>query len=326
MNKRVIILFPCVGRRVALAQAFRRAARRLGLRSVLVGTDVTEDCPALQCCDRQHLVKPVTHRDYPRQVSEIVRQEQADLLVPTVDLDLMIWARRRKQLADVGCTAVVSTPAVVRKCQDKRLMFTFFREHGFDTPLTWTPQEALDYRGLKFPCFLKSWDGHASLGNEVANDRGELRFYTRKVPNCIVQEFIKGQEHTVDVFVDFDGRVRCLVPRRRLAVRAGEVSKGVTIRHAAIMAQTKRLIETLRAGPGVITVQCFLTSDEQVKFIEVNPRFGGGAPLSIKAGADFPRWLLALWLGREPHIAPEQWREGLTMLRYDDAVWLQKPT
>jgi carbamoyl-phosphate synthase large subunit len=82
------------------------------------------------------------------------------------------------------------------------------------------------------------------------------------------------------------------------------------------------LVEKLGAGPGVITVQLILTADEQIKFIEINPRFGGGAPLAIKAGADFPRWILQQMLGKRSAIKFDGFKDNLVMLRYDAEVWL----
>lgn len=323
-KKKLVILFSCVGRRVSLLRSFRRACRAIGRDCVIIGTDTTENSAALQCCDRKYIVKPVTHRDYPGQITEIVKKEKADLLIPTIDLDLAIWARRRAALGRMGCTALISSSRVVKICQDKRLTYSFLKEHGFNTPHTVTAEEILQQKKLEFPYFLKPWDGHASRGSIAVKDREELGFFAKRIPNCIVQEFITGQEHTIDVLVDFDGKVRCVVPRRRIEVRDGEVSKGVTNKNPAIIHRSKELIEALGAGPGVITIQCFLTQEEHVIFIEINPRFGGGAPLSIKAGANFPLWILQLWLGLKPNIRMAGWRDGKVMLRYDEAVWYQK--
>jgi carbamoyl-phosphate synthase large subunit len=92
------------------------------------------------------------------------------------------------------------------------------------------------------------------------------------------------------------------------------------------MSETARLVETLGAGPGVITLQLFLIKkDDEVKFIEINPRFGGGAPLSIKAGANFPKWILQELLGQKPNIRFDGFKDGLIMLRYDSEVWLRNP-
>ena len=321
MTKKITILFPCIGRRVCLVRSFRRACARLGYQAVIVGADTSDTSPALHCCDRQFVVKPVADPGYARQMIDIVRREKIDLLIPTVDLDLLIWAQARARLARLGCNAVISRPEVVEICQDKRRMFRFLKKHGFDTPDTVTGTAARARKRHHFPYFLKPWDGHASRGNVVVNNAAELKFYSRRIPNCLVQEYISGQEFTVDVFVDFDQQVRSVVPRRRLEVRAGEVSKAQTVRHPGIIEQSRKLVETLGAGPGLISIQCFLTDHREIKFIEINPRFGGGVPLSIEAGADFPRWIIQLWLGRKPRIKPDGWRDGLMMLRYDDAVW-----
>jgi carbamoyl-phosphate synthase large subunit len=117
------------------------------------------------------------------------------------------------------------------------------------------------------------------------------------VPNAICQEFITGTEHTCDVYVDFNMKVRCVVPRKRIEVRAGEVSKGQVVKHHSIMSEAARLVETLGAGPGIITLQLFLTADNKVKFIEINPR----------------------------NIRFNGFRDNLIMLRYDSEVWLKNP-
>ncbi|OPZ97589.1 MAG: carbamoyl phosphate synthase-like protein [Planctomycetes bacterium ADurb.Bin412] len=324
MSKKFTILFPCVGRRVSLVRAFQQSCKRLGYQPRLIGSDKTEYSSALQCCNKKYVVTPVFQNGYAQEMMNIVRKERVDLLVPTVDLDLPVWAERREELADTGCTALISTPEVVQICQDKRQMFRFLREHGFRTPETYSVEEILKRKKHTFPYFLKPWDGHASRGNAVARDLEELKFYTRRIPNCMVQDFVDGQEYTVDVFVDFAGAVRCAVPRRRIETRAGEVSKGVTVKNPSLMQRCKELMEALGAGPGVITIQCFLTVKNQIEFIEINPRFGGGAPLSIQAGADFPYWILQFLTGHKPRISFDKWRDKLVMLRYDGAIWYQK--
>jgi carbamoyl-phosphate synthase large subunit len=117
-------------------------------------------------------------------------------------------------------------------------------------------------------------------------------------------------------------RVRCVVPRQRLEVRSGEVSKARIVKRPHFMKEAARLVELLGAGPGVITLQLFETARHEIKFIEINPRFGGGAPLSIKAGADFPRWILQELAGKRPRIGFDTFQDGMVMLRYDAEVWI----
>jgi len=321
----LIVLFTCIGRRVSLLNSFRRSAKELKINAKFLGTDTTELSSALQLCDKGLLVKPITHANYIKQLLTIAKTNKVKLLVPTVDLDLKLLARNKPKFAAMGCRVLVSTPDVVDICQDKRKTYRFLRKNGFDTPVTMSVQTALSKKKPHWPYFLKPWDGYASRGNAVVNNRKELLFFAKRIPNVICQEFIKGTEHTCDVYVDFSMKVRCVVPRKRIEVRAGEVSKGQVVKHPRIMSEAARLVEALVAGPGVITLQLFLTDDDKVKFIEINPRFGGGVPLSIKAGANSPKWILQELLGRKTNIRFDNFKDNLIMLRYDGEVWLENP-
>jgi carbamoyl-phosphate synthase large subunit len=323
---RVNVLFTCIGRRVSLLESFRRAARQLKLSASFFGTDTTELSSALQLCDKRFIVKPTTHPRYIAELLSIVKANKVTLLVPTVDLDLKSLSRNKAKFAALGCRVLVSEPDVIDICQDKRKTYKFLLQNNFESPATVSIQTAL--RNLTnrklvvskvepssivnsksetgFPLFLKPWDGSAGRGNAVVNSRRELLFYAKRIPNAICQEFVEGVEHTCDVYIDFDMKVRCVVPRRRIEIRAGEVSKSQVVRDPRIMTEAVRLVEKLGAGPGVVTLQLFITDDGKIKFIEINPRFGGGAPLSIKAGANFPAF-----------------QDGLIMLRYDSEVWLE---
>jgi len=318
------ILFSCIGRRVSLLKSFRSAAKQLKLNARFFGADQSTLSSALQLCDKGFVVRPVTDSRYVKELLAIVKANKVRLIVPTVDLDLKILARNKEKFSRLGCCVLVSSPRVVDICQDKRKTYRFLAAGGFDTPVTMSVRGLLSKRKFNGPYFVKPWDGYASRGNAVVKNRRELQFYHSKIPNAICQEYISGVEYTCDVYVDFGMKVRCVVPRKRIEVRAGEVSKGQVVKEPVIMNRAARLVETLAAGPGVITLQLFLTDDRQVKFIEINPRFGGGVPLSIKAGANFPKWILQELCGRRARIRFDGFKDGLLMLRYDGEVWVEK--
>ncbi len=324
MNKsRVNILFTCVGRRVALVESFRQAAEKLGVKSKIVGTDSDPLSPGLYVCDKRYVSLPIASRRYIPQLIDICRKHKIDILVPTIDTELKSLAMNKEKFADIGTFVLVSSPKVVTICQDKRQTYKFLCDNGFGSPWT-SVLEKVNKKKLTFPLFLKPWDGSASRGNAVAHTIEDVKYFGKRIPNCLVQEYLEGQEYTCDAYVDFDMKVRCVVPRKRIQVRAGEVSKAQTAKIDILMSQTKQLVETLGAGPGVITIQCFLTSKKQLKFIEINPRFGGGVPLSIQAGADFPKWIISELLGKKASIKFDGWKDGLYMLRYDQAIWCKQ--
>ncbi len=326
VSPKVVVLFTCIGRRVSLLRCFQEAARKLDLDVSFYGTDTSRLSPALQLCDGAFLVGATTHARYIDQLLHLVRTHAVSLLVPTVDLDLGVLARHKPDFERLGCRVLVSDPDVIDTCRDKRRTFGFLRKNGLGTPQTMSVRTALaaDRRGeLTWPCFVKRWDGSGGRDNAVVHDPTEMRLFARRIPNALCQEFVEGTEYTCDVYVDFAAKVRCVVPRRRIEVRAGEVSKAQVVKHAEVMGQAKKVIELLGAGPGVITLQLFVTKDGLLKFTEINPRFGGGAPLAIRAGADFPAWILQELTGRRPRIGFDDFVDGLTMLRYDTEVWLR---
>ena len=320
--KKVSIMFTCIGRRVSLLKSFRKAAGKIKVQSCIIGTDSSVFSSALELCDRKYVVHPVKHRGYLKQILEIVKSNKVDLLIPTVDLDLKLLADSKERFEKLGCCVLISQPGVIEIAQDKRKTYRFLAKHGFNTPDTVPLKKALAKPRISFPCFLKPWDGHASRGNATVHNRAELKVIGGRIPNCIVQDFIEGEEYTCDVFVDFDMKVRCVVPRKRIEVRSGEVSKGKVVKDSEIMRQSAKVVESLGAGPGVITIQLIKDKKGGLNFIEINPRFGGGVPLSIKAGADFPKWILQEFAGKKPKIAFDGFKDGLVMLRYDAEVWV----
>jgi len=315
--KPLSLLFCSAGRRVTLLQEFRRGAHDLGIRLVLHAADHNPLAPALQVADSAAIV-PSIGPGYIGSLLAYCRKNRIDAVIPLLDPELPLLSDARESFAAADTKVIISSPEVIRISMDKVLTTKFLVENGFRTPRILSEEEL---RKPSYPLFVKPRDGSSSVEARKIIDQQALDYYLYVRPELIVQEFVDGVEYTVDVFVDFDGMPRCAVPRRRHEVRSGEVSKGQAIQHAQIMQESCRLTEVLRGCLGMMTIQCFLTPEDEVVFIEINPRFGGGVPLSIRAGADSPRWILELLLGRQPSISMHRWTNDLFMLRFDQAFF-----
>jgi carbamoyl-phosphate synthase large subunit len=179
-----------------------------------------------------------------------------------------------------------------------------------------------DLKLWAFPLVVKPAGGSASQGVLKVHDVEGLRAASRH-GDFIVQTLASGREYTIDVLVNRDGKCVCAVPRKRIEVRGGEVTKGVTVRHAAMQTLATRIAEALPGAFGPMNVQVFLDSNnDELAVIEINTRFGGGYPLAWQAGANFPRWIIEEILGRPSTAMPDEWRDGLMMLRYFEAVYI----
>lgn len=316
-NKELRILLTSVGRRVELVQAFKRAAHTLGIRLKIVGADISDSAPALMFCDEAVIVPRISSPDYIPTLAEICKEMAVDALIPTIDTDLLLLAQQKQQLEAAGTTVFISAADKIAICRDKRLTSDYFISLGLHAPVA--VSDIKDYRG-GFPAFIKPVDGSSSIGADRADSMEQLRRYAAQLEQYVVQPFAEGTEYTVDIFCDTQGNPVYITPRIRLAVRAGEVLKTRIDNEKSIISEMRVLIEDFKpCGP--ITVQLIRNEKTGInQYIEINPRFGGGAPLSMHAGADAAEAMLRCLLGEKPELQLHAAAQGAVYSRFDQSV------
>lgn len=317
------VLLSAAGRRVALLHILQRSMDELGIAGSVIASDITLNCSAMQAAGRRLLVPPVRDPQCLSATLQIIRDEHILLIVPTIDTELPFYASHASQFAALGCRTNISSPQTIEIAYDKELTHDFLCRHGLPTVQQWNLTDALaNAQSLPYPLIIKPRHGSGSANLSPAINAQQLISRGHE-PDLLVQTIAPGREYTVDVFVDDRGICRCAVPRLRLETRGGEVSKGVTVRNRTVIQTARRVAEALPGARGVLNVQIF--HDErtgQTNIIEINPRFGGGYPLTHQAGAPMARWLLEEAMGRPCPARDDQWHEGVVMLRYDEAVFV----
>lgn len=318
----VHLLFTSAGRRIELLRSFRKAYQGLGISGRIVATDIDPLAPALRMVDRPYLVPRLDSNEYIPALTEILRRERIGVVFPLIDPDVMVLAAHRPQLEATGARLAVVPIEAAQIAADKWRTHEFFSGLGLAVPKAWT-RDQLHAIDVDFPLFIKPRHGSASRHTFRVQSREELDFFSRYVSDPIVQELVSGPEITNDVVCDFEGRVLSVVSRERIRVRSGEVLVGKTVYHPDVTADCVRIAEALRAiGP--INVQCMMRGDTPT-YIEVNARMGGGMPLGIAAGVDWPRWLLARAVGMPVDVPPlGSYRHGLYLSRFDDSAFISE--
>ena len=308
------ILFTGVGRRIELLQAFRNAALVLNKDIKIFGADMAGTAPALVYCDYTRRVVAMKDVSYIDNLLEICMEDNIDLLIPTIDTDLLVLSENKKKFEAIGTCVMISAPDKIRICRDKNNTSKFFVECGLHAPMP-----VNDWRKYKsgYPAFIKPKDGSSSINAFKVENADELEVYAGQIEEYIVQPFISGQEYTIDIFCDWEGNPITIVPRERIQVRAGEVLKTKICLDGTMIEEAKILCAAFRpCGP--ITVQLIRDEDGIDWFIEINPRFGGGAPLSMKSGARSAEIILKLVA--EEKIGDYQIEDGAIYSRYDQSV------
>jgi carbamoyl-phosphate synthase large subunit len=316
------ILFTCAGRRVVIINEFRRALSDLGLTGRILATDITTSSPALCGADEGLLVPRAGTIEYIPALLDIVRKHEPGLLVPLTDVDLRSLSRHRKKFTELGCQVMIGPPETILLCRDKTLTNEFLTKLKLSSIRTYTLEQ---FRQRPFfPCFVKPIRGSAGVGAGVLHSEPELNAHLATFGDLmLVQDYVPGAEYTVDIYRSRDGKVRSVVPRQRLSIRAGEVEKGLTVKDDELIASAVKLGEALDGLWGVVNAQCRRPPGDRAHFFEINPRFGGGVPLAIAAGADLPRYVLEEALGLPISAELGGFKPNLLMMRYDDAVFVE---
>ena len=314
------ILILSAGRRVELIECFRAASKEYGVKSKIITTDISKTAPATYFSDVNYTVPKINESGFIESIINICLKEKVKMIVPTIDTELLLLSKNKDKIEKTGAKVLISDKKVIDICRNKVNTSIFFEKNNFLSPKV-IDRKNINEKKYKFPLFIKPYDGSSSVNAFKVNNEYELKFFLEYIKNPIVQEFIEGKEYTIDAFMDFDGNPINIVPRERLCTRAGEVLKGKVIKDRDLIDETKRLLNVLKPiGP--ITIQC-IKNKKGIIFIEINPRFGGGVPMSIKAGANSPLNLYRL-LNNEKLSYSEDYMDNLVSLRFDSDIFLDE--
>lgn len=311
-----VLILSC-GRRVELVRAFKTEleARLPGAR--VLATDLKpETSAACHAADRAFIAPRVTDPGYHDFLMDLCMREGVGLVVPTIDTELLGLALNRERFAARGVELIISNEALVSACRDKRRTSALFKDVGIEVP------RILERDALQFPCFVKPYDGSRSVGAKLLSDTESVTSAILNDAKMMFMEFIDSthQEYTVDAYYDRHGTLKCLVPRERLEVRDGEVNKGVTRKNYVYHYLAEKLSK-VQGARGCLTIQLFAKAESpRYAALEINPRFGGGFPLTYAAGGNYPGWLIDEYLLGKETQAFDEWEADLLMLRYDAKI------
>jgi carbamoyl-phosphate synthase large subunit len=299
------VLFTCAGQRVDIVDAFNAAG------ATTIAADVNALAPALYRARHSVLVPEVADEAYIPALRGLVEEHDVKVIVPLTDLDQVTLAESREEL---GTLVLLPDAETVERLGDKYLAHVLFDERGIESPPTWLPNGVPD--DAPFPLLVKARHGFGSRHIYRAEDRAQLGFFLGYTPvESIVQACMAGEEFSVDVFCDLDGRCLNAIPRTMIESKGGESIKGMTIRDERLIEVARDVAEKLKlVGPA--NIQCFREGDDRHYVTDINTRFGGGFPLPLAAGGRYPELTLALARGEHPEPSLGDFREGIVMTRF----------
>ncbi len=314
------ILITSAGKRVALVRHFKETLARFFPEAKVLTTDMNpEMAPAGYVSDGCFRVPRVTDDAYPKLLLKICEENEIGMIIATIDTELLLLADLKESFEKKGIHVMVSDKSFVSVCRDKRNTGAFFEAHHVRIP------REVDKYHPTFPLFAKPYDGSLSTNLHYIRCKEDLTKEILNDPKLLFMEYIDKKvykEYTVDMYFGKDNRVKCIVPRERIEIRAGEINKGRTAKNE-IIPFLKEKLGYIEGCCGCICLQLFFNPEtKDIVGVEINPRFGGGYPLTYMCGANFPELLIREMFLNEEIEYFESWKEGMLMLRFDDAIYV----
>ena len=309
------ILFTCAGRRTYLLKYFKE---NMAEGDKVVATDMQLSAPALQAADVKLQVPAVYDPEYVKITLRICEEQKIDALISLNDLELPILAENKAKFEALGVKVIVSDPQVIDIAFDKYKTAQWVESLGLVAPKTYVrladAKEALAKGEIEFPLFMKPRWGSGSIGLESIADMEELDIYynllMKKIKKTIlatasvgdeyimIQEKLTGNEFGLDIMNDLTGKNVAVSVKQKLAMRAGETDKAVTVDLPEVREMGKKIGESL-GHIGNLDVDIMQRADGAYCVLELNPRFGGGYPFSYEAGVNMPKAIIQWVKGEE---------------------------
>lgn len=281
----------------------------------IIGGDMSPDSAGLSMVDKPYILPPANHPGFINRVINICIDEKVDVALPIYSADFPVFGANLYAFEKQGIKTYAPPAAALAITSDKYKVCEFLKSIGITAPRTWLFEELCG--PVPLPLFRKLRHGSGSKSIETITTREALKVFAD--PDFIYQEYIPGQEYTIDVLSDLQGRMIVASPRTRDKVYGGLSVIGTTIEDEEIVEETRLIVEKLKL-PGPSNVQCKRTPDGDLYFYDINPRFAsGGLPLAVAAGVNIPELLIEILLG-EP--IPEEIKPipGVKMIRFWDAI------
>lgn len=284
----------------------------------VVATDMQLSAPALQAADVKLQVPAVYDPEYVNITLNICKEQKIDALISLNDLELPILAENKAKFEALGVKVIVSDPQVIDIAFDKYKTAQWVESLGLVAPKTYVRladvKEALAKGEIEFPLFMKPRWGSGSIGLESISDMEELDIYynllMKKIKKTIlatasvgdeyimIQEKLTGNEFGLDIMNDLNGKNVAVSVKQKLAMRAGETDKAVTVDLPEVREMGKKIGEAL-GHIGNLDVDIMQRADGAYCVLELNPRFGGGYPFSYEAGVNMPKAIIQWVKGEE---------------------------
>ncbi|WP_159884936.1 ATP-grasp domain-containing protein [Paenibacillus puerhi] len=285
----------------------------------LIAVDSNENSIARYISSVFYRVPMCDDPGYEQAITEILEKEGVKIILPVTSYDIPFYAARRDQLNRQGSKLLVCDLNTHEMLHHKRKMYACMEQLGIPVPLVYKHGET-----LRYPAMMKSSESSGSKGVFKLENDNDYRYWSSKLNDYVVTDFIQGTEYTVDCLFDASGRLIAFNNRDRRKTEGGGATVTRRIDASEPLLGILHKLETHLTLVGPVNFQYMVNGSGDLFITDFNTRFAsGGLPLTIASGLDIPNLIIRMLLGQEVQVQ-RCTKEGLTMYRYYDEFFVEE--
>lgn len=269
---------------------------------------------------------------YVNDIIAMCQKYRVNHIIPINDAELPIYVQDRAVFEQADIALLMNPDKCVLDGHSKERSWKVCETAGIRQPLRYfngqckhdwlyTRLEAQMPTESCFPIIAKPPIGVGGRGQIICCSPKEVRRLLSStaitgLSGYIWQEYISGEEYSVDCWGDPNTEQFVAVPRTRGKIINGQATGGVTRYDPEVVEFVREICKAFGSN-NVCCVQVMRrTSDKALHFIEFNPRYGTGVSLSFRAGIDFLHLQFRQAHGRDISEEMLTYEAGIGMTRY----------
>lgn len=328
MQRTLNLLIPAAGAATYLCQRMRQEVNAVGGQLIL--TDLSPEPPTRPYADVFHTTPRLSDPAFEPKILEIIEKHNITAILPKRQQEFLWWSAFAQRHAQVQL--MLSSADALKICVDKKGSYDWLKANSLPVA-PYAMKTAGNFNALQkalgpLPWFAKPFDGSGTRGVAKVTSAEE---FAQLSAEMMLQPMLQGVEYTINLYVNRAGKCVVVIPHRRIEVKDGEVTTGITVNEPYLIELAHTLAQKL---PGLYGPMCFQVfhderkgaiSAQSVVITDINPRFGGGYPLCEAAGGNFAQWLVLEAMGRPLPVNAGQWTPGVRMERPEGRVEILRP-
>jgi len=217
-----------------------------------------------------------THPAFYDELNKVIERYRIDVVFPTHDSVADLFSSNRNR---IRAKVVVADPRTAEICRDKAKTYRIFSACDF------TPTIYPEFR--EFPAFIKPIDGQGGQGARLVRSPEDVP-HDIDLSRYVIQEYLPGEEYTVDCLTDYLGELRVISPRSRDRVMAGI---SVASKSRSVTVEVRHIAEAINAAltfRGLWFFQIKRDREGKWKLLEISTRCAGSMCLTRAMGWNLP--------------------------------------